>query len=115
MVALGWRGTLFHSPRLARWRTLNMRMLTTLAALASACALAAPAQAAIMTAIITGHVGYGEDSAGLFGAPGGVFMGETYVVTYIYDPDRANRITTPTYDFAVGGVSSGVVLNPLTP
>jgi hypothetical protein len=73
------------------------------------------ASAKVMTATFRGHVIYGEDNAGFFGAPGGIYEGDSYVATFIYDTERANHVSSPTSDLAVGGTNNGVVLNPLSP
>jgi hypothetical protein len=45
------------------------------------------AQATLMEATYTGHLSFGYDPAGIFGAPGAMLTGDAYVARYVYDPN----------------------------
>lgn len=92
-----------------------MRFFTGAVALMAALLLAPGAFAATMVAKISGYVIYGEDQAGFFGTPGNIFEGQRYVATFVFDPDRARRITTGTFDAADGGTIGSFVAHPYIP
>lgn len=59
------------------------------------------AHAAVVTTVYQGHIGFGTDGAGLFGAAGADLKGLSYTATYVSDDLKPGA--TP-----IGGLQSGV-------
>src|ERR1700738_1709743 len=63
------------------------------------------ASAAIMDVTYTGTVASGTDPLGVFG--GGSLVGLSWVATYTFDTSLGNTHSSPYYNYAYGGSSSG--------
>lgn len=90
-------------------------MLKTVLFFASVCLAAAPAtsDAATMQAIYSGMVSESHDQTGLFGQGAGASLdGQSYTLTFTYDPAMGSRTTGPAVDEVYGGTVYGT-LSPI--
>jgi hypothetical protein len=68
---------------------------------------ASPARADVLV-VYTGTVSSGADQTGVFGPSGSSLDGDSFMVTYVFDPTLGNTYSSSTENYAEGGTYLGV-------